>query len=236
MRAMVIEDSRLAREGLIRMLQAFAEIEVIGQAENADAALALIRELRPELLFLDIHMPGASGFELLEQLDYTPRIIFTTAYSEHAIRSFDYHTVDYLLKPISADRLAKAIAKISEPSEQDTAAKPPLDMTSRVFIKDGDHCHLVLVESISYIESCKNYVRVYFADKKVFVKKSMNTIDERLPPKHFFRISRQHIVNLQAIAQIAESVGEGYELTMSDGAVLEVSRRNAIVLKERLGL
>ena len=106
----------------------------------------------------------------------------------------------------------------------------------RVFIKDGDHCHLVLVESIRYIESCKNYVRVYFADKKAFVKKSMNTIDERLPPKHFFRISRQHIVNLQAIAQIAESVGEGYELTMSDGAVLEVSRRNAIVLKERLGL
>lgn len=236
MRAMVIEDSRLAREGLVRMLQAFAEIEVIAQAEHADAALALIAQLRPELLFLDIQMPGASGFDLLERLDYTPRIIFTSAYSEYAIRSFDYHTVDYLLKPISAERLAKAVAKISETSATEPDTKPPLEMSSRVFIKDGDHCHLVPVEAIRYIESCKNYVRVYFANQKAYVKKSMNNIDERLPPKHFFRISRQHIVNLQAIAQIVESVGEGYELTMSDGAVLEVSRRNAIALKERLGL
>lgn len=237
MKAIVVEDSRLAREGLVRMLAAFPDIEVAGQADQPATALTLIQQLRPDLIFLDIHMPGGSGFDLLEQLDYTPRIIFTTAYSEYAIRSFDYNTVDYLLKPISAERLARSIAKISRDDDHDgTTRKPALDMSSRVFIKDGDRCHLVALESIRYIESCKNYVRIFFEDQKVFVKKSMNAIDERLPTQHFFRVSRQHIVNLQAVRKIAASVGDGYELTMSDGAVLEVSRRNAAQLKELLGL
>ena len=112
MKALVIEDSRLAREGLVRLLCAHPAVEVAGQAEDVATALPLIAAHRPDVLFLDIHMPGASGFDLLEQLDYTPRVVFTTAYSEHAIRSFDYHTVDYLLKPISAERLAVAIEKL----------------------------------------------------------------------------------------------------------------------------
>jgi two-component system LytT family response regulator len=244
LRALVIEDSRLAREGLVRMLGTFAEqIEVLGQADNADNARILIEQLRPDLLFLDIHMPGDSGFELLEKLDYTPRIVFTTAFSEHAIRSFDFNTVDYLLKPISPLRLAQAVAKLT--SEPDTEAapaletKPVLDLSSKIFIKDGDHCHLVALPSILYIESCKNYVRVFFTQpagetKNAYVKKSLNQVEDRLPAQLFFRASRQHLVNLQAIKGIAESIRDGFEITMIDGKRLEVSRRNAAELKELL--
>src|SRR5690606_32211727 len=112
MKALVVEDSRLAREGLVRMLQQFPELALVGQADHPQTALQLINEHKPEVIFLDIHMPGESGFDLLEKLDYTPRIIFTTAYSEYAIRSFDYHAVDYLLKPISQERLEKAVQKL----------------------------------------------------------------------------------------------------------------------------
>jgi two-component system LytT family response regulator len=253
MKAIVVEDSRLAREGLVRMLKAFAQIEVVGQADHPSTALALIQKLRPDVLFLDIHMPGETGFDLLEKLDYTPRIIFTTAYSDYAIRSFDYHTVDYLLKPISPERLAQAISKLSdkppdaaeglETNIEDGASseqvsnpenKGVLDINNKIFIKDGERCFLVSLESIQYIESSKNYVQVFFDNKKAYVKKSLNSIEERLPKKHFFRASRQYIVNLQAIVKIEESMSDGYKITMNDGKVLEISRRNAAELKELL--
>lgn len=244
LRALVIEDSRLAREGLMRMLAAFSDqVDVLGQAENAEIALALIEQLRPDLLFLDIHMPGEDGFALLERLDYTPRIVFTTAYSEHAIRSFDFNTVDYLLKPISPLRLAQALAKLSsEPDAESSSSdgKPTLDINSKIFIKDGDHCYLVALSSILYIESCKNYVRAFFPEgsssavKNAYVKKSMNQIEERLPRTVFFRASRQYLVNLQAILSIEESISEGFEVTMLDGKRLEISRRNAGRLKDLL--
>ncbi len=196
--ALVIDDSRLAREGLVRILDAFAEqIEVLGQADNAENALILSEQLRPDLLFLDIHMPGDRGFELLEKLDDMPRILFTTAYSDHAIRSFDFNTVDYLLKPISPQRLALAVAKLSGEPDAETAAesaapqaRSALDLSSKIFIKDGEHCHLVAPSSILYIESCKNYVRVFFArplgdTKSAYVKKSLNQIEARLPAQFF---------------------------------------------------
>lgn len=246
MKALVVEDSRLAREGLVRMLEQFEGIEVVGQADHPDAALALIARARPDVIFLDIHMPGATGFDLLERLDYTPRVIFTTAHSEYAIRSFDYHTIDYLLKPISQDRLALAIGKLSHEHDHDPdhdiggpvaierVPVPVLDITSRMFVKDGDKCHLVALDTVRYIESCKNYVRIFFGDHKAFVKKSLSSLEERLPRKHFFRVSRQHIVNLHCIDRIDESVGDGYVITMSDGMEIDVSRRNAAELKEML--
>ncbi|ALL13106.1 two-component system response regulator [Caulobacter henricii] len=228
----------------MRMLAAFSDqVDVLGQAENAEIALALIEQLRPDLLFLDIHMPREDGFALLERLDYTPRIVFTTAYSEHAIRSFDFNTVDYLLKPISPLRLAQALAKLSGESETEAGGvdvKPTLDISSKIFIKDGDHCYLVALSSIFYIESCKNYVRAFFTDdaggavRNAYVKKSMNQLEERLPRTVFFRASRQYLVNLQAIRSIEESISEGFEVTMLDGKRLEVSRRNAGRLKDWL--
>ena len=233
MRAVVVEDSRLAREGLVRMLGEHAALTVVGQADHPDSALPMIRELRPDVLFLDIHMPGASGFDLLAQLDYMPRIVFTTAFSEYAIRSFDFNTIDYLLKPISPERLEQAVRKLL--GEADAAKAPRrLDIGSKIFIKDGDKCHLVGLESIKYIESCKNYVQVVFGADKAYVKKSLNSVEARLPAGHFFRANRQCVVNLQAIRSIEESISLGYTITMTDGRMVEVSRRNAIDLKELL--
>jgi two-component system LytT family response regulator len=237
MKAIVVEDSRLAREGLMKMLQEFPSLTILGSAEHPTSALTLIQEHQPDVIFLDIHMPGESGFDLLEKLDYMPRIIFTTAYSEYAIRSFDYKTVDYLLKPISHERLALAIEKLlstKDNEETPDSSKLMLDIHSRMFVKDGDKCHLVPLDSIRYFESCKNHVRIFFGDKNAFIKKSLNTIEERLPKKYFFRANRQYVVNLHAIATIEEGVNDGYEITMNDGKLLEVSRRNAVELKDLL--
>lgn len=242
MKAVVVEDSRLAREGLVRMLGVFPEIEVVGQAEHPDSALTLIKETRPDVIFLDIHMPGASGFDLLAALDYLPRIVFTTAYSEYAIRSFDYNTVDYLLKPISHERLETAVRKLAAAAEREEtgeeeasqAPRAPLDIGSKIFVKDGERCHLVSLSSISYIESCKNYVRIYFGKDRAYVKKSLNSVEERLPRTHFFRANRQCIINLQEISSIEESISLGYDVTMNDGRQIEISRRNAMELKELL--
>lgn len=235
MKAIVVEDSRLAREGLVNMLRNFAQLQIVGEADHPSSALALIKEQQPDVIFLDIHMPGESGFDLLEKLDYTPRIIFTTAYSEYAIRSFDYHAVDYLLKPISQERLALAIQKLTGHQQSiKNDSKPLLDINSQIFIKDGEKCHLVALNSIRYLESCKNYVRVFFNEHNAFIKKSLNQIEERLPVKYFFRVNRQYIVNLQAIASIQESISDGYEITMDDGKQIEISRRNASELKELL--
>lgn len=236
MKTLVVEDSRLAREGLVRMLERFAELDVIGAAADNDAARELIDTQRPALLFLDIHMPGGSGFELLESLDYEPAIIFTTAYSEYAINSFDYRTVDYLLKPISEERLAAAVEKLARAPGAGALPEPSLALNSRIFVKDGDDCHLIEVASIDYIESCKNYVRLFFNGEKAFVKKSLNQVEQRLPHRAFFRASRQFVINLQAVDSIAEAVHGGYEVTMRDGRRIGVSRRNAGRLKERLSL
>lgn len=269
-RALVVEDSRLAREGLVRMLAAHPQIEVIGQAGDIEAALQLAREQRPELIFLDIHLPGGNAFELLEQLDELPRLIFTTAYADYAIRSFDYDTVDYLLKPISAQRLAQAITKLrqlprpavdaaeaSAPSDAadagdadeasddpDTTAAdtlPPLEIDSKIFLKDGERCHLIALRSVRYIESCKNYVQLVFgegqaASQRAYLKKTMNAVEARLPRGHFFRASRTLIVNLHATAKIEPCAGDGYLLTMVDGQRLEISRRQAGELKTLLSL
>lgn len=237
MKAIVVEDTRVAREGLVRMLGEFPQLEVVGQADHPETALELIARTQPEVIFLDINMPGASGFDLLEKLDYSPRIIFTTAYSEYAIKSFDYNTIDYLLKPISPARLAQAVAKLTAaPEELTPEQKPPLEMHSQIFIKDNDKCFLVTLESIRYIESCKNYVRVFFEDKSAFIKKSLNQVEERLPRQYFFRANRQFIVNLRAIVAIEEALHDGYDITMDNGTRIDVSRRQAADLKELLSL
>ncbi len=237
MKALVVEDSRLAREGLLGMLAKFPGLTVVGAARDAQQARQLIAEHRPELLFLDIHMPGESGFDLLESLDYEPRIVFTTAYSDYAIKSFDFNTVDYLLKPISAERLAQAVDKLSSAATSEpTETREPLERSSRIFVKDGDRCHLIEVGRIHYLESCKNYTRLFFGDDKAFVKKSLNQLEARLPRQLFFRANRQAMINLEAIAGIAETVGEGYEVTLSDGRAVEISRRNAARLKALLSL
>jgi len=241
LKAFVVEDSRLARQGLVRMLGAHAGIEVVGEADHPDTALPLIRASAPDVLFLDIQMAGADAFDLLAQLDRHPRIVFTTAHAEYAVRSFDFDTVDYLLKPISAERLAQAIRKLAAralppPDAAGETPKAPLEAGSRIFIKDGERCHMVPLASIRCFESCKNHVQVYFDATHAYVKKSLGSVEERLPRDMFFRVSRQHIVNLAAIASIEEAISGAYLVTLDNGKKLEISRRNAAQLKETLSL
>jgi two-component system LytT family response regulator len=234
MKAIIVEDSRLARQGLLRMLEQFSNLNIVGNAEHPSSALTLIDEHKPDVIFLDIHMPGETGFDLLDKLDYTPQVIFTTAYSEYAYRSFDYNAVDYLLKPISKERLVEAVSKLAENGSLPEIIVEPLERNSKIFIKDGDECHLVTLSDIRYFESCKNYVRVFFEGHSAFIKKPLSSIEERLPAQLFFKVSRQFIVNLFEISTIDESMSDGYDITMSDGKVISVSRRNAIELKRRL--
>ncbi|PCK08904.1 MAG: two-component system response regulator [Alteromonadaceae bacterium] len=254
--AIVVEDVEIAREGLVALLKAYPQIHILGQAGTVAEALALIEKLKPELLFLDIHLPGQSAFDLLVQVDYAPKLIFTTAYSDYALKTFDFNTIDYLLKPITRARLKSAIDKLSAlnqmPTAADTEAIPAekgnedlpsverasdaeqLLMDSRLVIRDNDENHMVALSDIALLESCKNHTRVYFDESKPFVHKALSHIEARIPSKHFFRINRNQIVNLQKITQVRGNHNSGYELSLSPALNVTVSRRQSIVLKDIL--
>ncbi|MCX6591550.1 MAG: LytTR family DNA-binding domain-containing protein [Acidobacteria bacterium] len=244
MRALLIDDERLARLELRRLLSAHPTVEIVGEARDADEAEALITELNPDLIFLDIQMPGRTGFDLLADLDRPPAVIFTTAYDEFALRAFEVSALDYLLKPVAPERLAAAIEKaIEKVSEKATAARTTTAASpapSQIFVKDGDHCWFVATESIELLESEGNYTRLYFMQSgerhRPLVLRSLNYLEERLDPSVFFRASRKHIVGLKWITRIDPSVSGGLELQMKGGQTVEMSRRQAARFKEVMSL
>ncbi len=239
MKALIVDDERLARTELKRLLTPFKEINVVGEAVNAEDALEKISELRPELLFLDIQMPGKTGFEMLEELDSVPAVIFTTAYDEYAIKAFEYNALDYLLKPIEPKRLEESIKKLLEKSRKKAAIeadKEILTETDQVFVKDGDRCWFVKLESIRLFESEGNYVRLFFGESKPLILRTLNYLDERLDSKTFFRANRKHIINLKWIDSIEPWLNGGLLVKMKDGNKVEVSRRQAIKFKDMLSL
>jgi two-component system LytT family response regulator len=237
MKALIVEDSRLARLELKELLSVHQEIEVVGEAENAEVAERLIEELDPDLLFLDINMPGKNGFELLESLEAAPQVIFTTAYDEFAIKSFEFNALDYLLKPIKEDRLAKAIGKLQLRSPESKISKGNyLSPEQQVFVKDGEKCWLVKIEDIRLFEVCGNYSRVYFEQHKPLILRSLNQLEERLDPEHFFRANRQEIINLKKISKIEPWFNGRLKVWMDDQQEVEVSRRQAVRFKELLSL
>lgn len=240
MKALIIDDERLARTELRRLLEPFKEIEIVGEAVNADEAIEKITQLSPELIFLDIQMPGKSGFDMLEELDKVPKVIFTTAYDEYALKAFEYNALDYLLKPIEPKRLEEAIRKIVEIGKKDVQIKSALpDVLSaedQVFVKDGDKCWFVKLERIRLFESEGNYVRLYFEDNKPLILRTLNYLDERLDPRSFFRANRKHIINLKWIESIEPWLNGGLLVKLKGGQKVEVSRRQAVKFKEMLSL
>lgn len=240
MKALIIDDERLARTELRRLLEPFKEIQIVGEAVNADDAAEKIAQFNPELLFLDIQMPGKSGFDLLEMLDKVPKVIFTTAYDEYALKAFEYNALDYLLKPIEPRRLEEAIRKIVEHGKKDVQIKSALpDILSaedQVFVKDGDRCWFVKLERIRLFESEGNYVRLYFEDDKPLILRTLNYLDERLDPRSFFRANRKHIINLKWIESIEPWLNGGLLVKLKGGQKVEVSRRQAVKFKEMLSL
>jgi two-component system LytT family response regulator len=239
MKALIIDDERLARKELTNLLQEYPEIEIVGEAVNAEDALEKIEALKPDLLFLDIQMPGKTGFELLQSLDTVPEVIFTTAYDEYALKAFDYNALDYLLKPIEPDRLKEAITKLlKRPQSEDDLIvnEKKLGPNDRVFVKDGDKCWFVKLENIRLFESDGNYIKIYFDNFKPMIHKSLNALDERLDDRSFFRASRKHIINLTWVESIESWFNGGLMVVLRGGDKVEVSRRQAARFKEMMSL
>ncbi len=240
MTALIIDDERLARKELNSLLAEHHEIEIIGEAVNADDAFEKINTLNPDLLFLDIQMPGKTGFDLLEMLDSVPKVIFTTAYDEFALKAFEVNALDYVLKPIQPERLKDAISKleISKAQEHIEEEKPRDKLTGKdqVFVKDGEKCWFVRLSDVRLFESYGNYIKVYFDQQKPMIHKSLNALDERLDDKTFFRVSRKHIINLNWVDKIETWFNGGLMVILKGGEKVEVSRRQASKFKDMMSL
>ncbi|MFY0607941.1 MAG: response regulator transcription factor [Cyclobacteriaceae bacterium] len=238
MKTLIIDDERLARKELISLLEPHKKIEIVGEATDADDAFEKINQLQPDLIFLDIQMPGKSGFDLLEMLETVPKVIFTTAYDEFALKAFEVNALDYLLKPIEADRLEEAIAKVSEVPVEDKpqSVKKSLTKDDQVFVKDGDKCWFVKLENVRLFESDGNYIKVYFEGNKPMIHKSLNALDEKLDDRTFFRASRKHIINLGWVEKIDTWFNGGLLVQLKGGDKIEVSRRQAARFKEKMSL
>lgn len=242
MKALIVDDERLARKELNSLLEQYPEIEILGEAVNADDAIEKIQEHNPDLIFLDIQMPGKTGFEMLEQLESAPKVIFTTAYDEYAIKAFEINALDYVLKPIQESRLKEALNKVIK-QEKEEAAMPESEPRSRklgiedqVFVKDGDRCWFVKLSDIRLFESDGNYIKVYFDKFKPMIHKSLNALDERLDDRSFFRASRKHIINLSWVESIETWFNGGLLVQLKGGEKVEVSRRQAARFKEKMSL
>ena len=242
MRAIIIDDERLARTELRKLLQEYPEVEVIDEATNADEGLSKIESQQPDLIFLDIQMPGKTGFDLLAQLDRSPQVIFTTAYDEFALKAFEVNALDYLLKPIEPKRLADAIQKLNAGESRETRSETEhtnnsiLSENDQVFVKDGERCWFVKLSDIRLFESVGNYAKVFFGPNKPLILKSLNALEERLDEKTFFRANRKHIVNLRMIEKIEPYFNGGLLLELKGGEKIEVSRRQTVKFKEMMSL
>jgi two-component system LytT family response regulator len=237
-KTIIVDDERLARNELKKILKDFPEIDVIEEAINVADAKEKIEALNPQLIFLDIQMPGGkTGFDLLNELEYLPKVVFTTAYNEFAIKAFDFNALDYLLKPIEARRLAEAIQKAKKGIDQDhQIQKNVLGKDDQVFVKDGERCWFVKLYEVRLFESVGNYAKVFFGTNKPLILKSLNSLEERLDEKVFFRANRKHIINLQKIAKIDSLFNGGLKVTLDGGEEIEISRRQAVKFRDTMSL
>lgn len=235
-KTIIVEDSRLARNELKELIKSFPEIEVIGEADNVDSGYELITAKQPDLLFLDINMPEKDGFELLEMLDNVPITVFTTAFDEYALKSFEYNALDYLMKPISPNRFAKAIEKIKQKlQERVIKAEQKVEISNQIFIKDGEKCWLVKVADIYLFEVDGNYTKVFFNNQKAILNKSLNQIDKKLP-EDFFRANRNQIININYIKNIDLWFSGNLLVQLKDDQKIEISRRQSSLFKEKMSL
>ena len=239
-KAIIIDDERLARNELKKLLQDFPQIEVVDEAANAAEGIEKIDLLNPDLIFLDIQMPVKTGFDMLQDLDKAPHVIFTTAYDEYALKAFEVNALDYLMKPIEPKRLADALQKLQQAEEKELGQgginRGLLTESDQVFVKDGERCWFVKLSEVRLFESVGNYAKVFFGTNKPLILKSLNALEERLDEKTFFRANRKHIVNMRMIDKIEPYFNGGLLLDLQGGEKIEVSRRQAVKFKEMMSL
>jgi two-component system, LytTR family, response regulator len=234
MKIMVIDDEALARRELRRMLAEFAWLEIVGEAANLDEAVAGIAALSPDLLLLDIKMPGGSGFDLLARLERVPRVIFTTAYDQHAVRAFEVNALDYLLKPIEPERLAAALLKVRNVS---APATPQRNVLEQLFVQDGPRCWFVPLREVCLLSAENNYVRLWWGKMHPLIARPLSTIEQRLDPKRFFRANRSQIINLEFIEKVDLGINGRLDVTLRGGGPeVEISRRQARLFREQTSI
>jgi two-component system LytT family response regulator len=244
MKVIIIDDERLAREELKSLLSQFSFIEIVDEAKNPEEGIAKIKEHQPDLIFLDIQMPGMNGFDMLKKLDEIPKVVFVTAYDEFALKAFEVKALDYLLKPVDPERLKETIQKVQQPEEEfstklnslPTQKEKVLQSGDKIFIKDGEKCWFIDIAEVRMFESDGNYVKVYFDRFRPLILRSLNSLEDRLDPKLFFRANRKFIINLNWISGVENWFNGGLQVSLKDGEKVEISRRQAIRFKELMSL
>jgi two-component system LytT family response regulator len=240
--AVIVDDEELAR-GLIReMLRKHPDIEVVAECANGFEAVKAVAERQPGLLFLDVQMPKLDGFEVLELIGGDVPVIFVTAYDTYAMRAFDVHAVDYLIKPFSEDRFEAALErarqrigqKMPEPVALAAAARPPAQFLERIVIKDGTRVHIIPVAKLDYAEAQDDYVCVHSAGKSYLKQQTISSLEAGLDPSRFIRIHRSYIVNLERVVKMEPYTKESRVAVLADGTQLPVSRAGYARLAELL--
>ena len=237
-RVVVIEDSRLARLELRALLAAYPQLELVGEADSVANAVELIDAFRPDLIFLDIHLPGGSGFDVLSNLKRVPLVIFTTAFATYALESFEYNTIDYLLKPILPDKLDRAIqkAEIFLKKDDQEIAGTRLDLTDKIFIKDRSLSWLIAIQEIRMFESKGNYTQVFFNGCQPLFQKSLQQVFDSLKEGLFLRANRKQLVNIQWVREIIKNAEGKLIIKLLSGEEVMVSRRQMSKIKSHYSL
>jgi two-component system LytT family response regulator len=247
MKIVIVDDERLARVELTTLLKAFPDAEVVGEAADVADAVRVVREKKPELVFLDIEMPEASGFELIGQLRApVPEVIFVTAYDAYALRAFEVNALDYLMKPVVPERLAEAYRRAVEmkagreksvgAESKAGAGKGPLREDDQVFLRDDERCWFVPVRKLRLLEGEDNHTRVFFDGEKPMLYRTLVSMEERLPETLFFRANRSQLVNRLFVQKVEPWFSGTLKATLTDGTEVEFSRRQAQVFRERTSL
>jgi len=234
-KAIIVDDERLARAEMRRLLADFDAITVIGEAEGLTQARTLIKNEKPQIVFLDIQLSGESGFDLIEQISPEMKVIFVTAFDEFAIRAFEVNALDYLLKPVNPDRLAAAIKRLKNSDASEKKTLRLFEFDDRIFLDLGERSVFLKVSEISHIGAAGDYSEVFTVDKrKLLVEKPLREWEDRLPDKHFVRIHRQTIINLEEIRDIETWFNRSFQVHLKTAAEpLSVSRRYAAKLRDR---
>lgn len=235
-KTILVDDEPLAVAELQSMLKAHEDIEVVAVSYDAKDALFKIQQMQPQLVFLDINMPGKNGFDLLSELDESPEVIFVTAYDQFAIKAFEVNALDYLLKPVNPDRLTEAIVKVQKKISKVKSNEEKLNIQKRIFIKDGEQCYFVPLSEIYFIESVGNYARVYYQDKKPLLHKSLNYLEEKLPDEFFFRASRQQMFNVSFVKNILPYFSNTLQVELEGGIKIDLSQRQSVKFKDKMGI
>ncbi|MCR9229287.1 MAG: LytTR family DNA-binding domain-containing protein [Flavobacteriaceae bacterium] len=236
-KTLIVDDERLAREEVRRALGSYPDFTIVGEANNVEVAIELIEKEQPDIIFLDIHMPGKSGFDLLDELGTVPEVVFTTAYDQYAVQAFEVNALDYLVKPLREERFSKTIEKVKlELKKQEEQQKVPLAKHQKIFIKDGEKVYFIALAEVILIESVDNYARLYFGDQKSMIKRSLNQLEEKLDPNTFFRANRGQIINTEHIKEIQPYFNNKLRLVLATGAIVDLSSRQSVKFKKRNSL